>query len=212
MNSRSSLYHPLLMVLLLAGGILLSGCTTTAVRNTENICDIFEQKRGWYKASIAAEKKWGTPLTIPMAIMNQESSFKARARPPRRWYFGFIPGKRLSSAYGYAQAIDGTWENYVRSTGGYWRSRNKFGDALDFIHWYMRRAQTENKIARDDPYHLYLNYHEGLAGYRKRNHARKPDLLKVARRVQQRNSLYAQQYAGCRKSLSRGWLRRLLGF
>jgi len=200
------------MSILLLALLSVSGCASSMVRNPGNLCDIFEQKRSWYKAAVQAEKKWGTSLTIPMAIMHQESSFRSRARPPRRWYMGFIPGRRKSTAYGYAQVIDGTWDAYIRATGDYWRSRNKFGDALDFIHWYLRQAQLKNGVSRNDPYHLYLNYHEGTAGFRRGSYTKKPGLLRVARRVQQQDSNYARQYAGCRKSLSRGWFSRWLGF
>ncbi len=203
---------PPLAAALLLLGLLLQGCVTSPPRNGEDLCEIFEQKRSWYKASVKAQKKWGTPLTTPMAIMYQESSFKARARPPRRWYFGFIPGRRASTAYGYAQAIDGTWQSYLRATGEYGRSRKNFADALDFVHWYLREAQRKNGVQKNDPYHLYLNYHEGTSGYRRRTYERKPALLKAARRVQMRDSRYAQQYAGCRHSLSKGWFRRWLGF
>ena len=41
-----------------------------------------------------------------MAIIKQESSFIADAKPDRRKLLGFIPWKRKSSARGYAQAID----------------------------------------------------------------------------------------------------------
>ncbi|MBX2881173.1 MAG: transglycosylase SLT domain-containing protein [Granulosicoccus sp.] len=200
------------MLRLVALIFFVQGCASTHLHNPENICSIFEQKRGWYKASVRAEKKWGTPLSTPMAIMYQESAFKARARPPRRWYFGFIPGRRASSAYGYAQAIDGTWQAYLRDTGDYGRSRRNFADSLDFIHWYMREAQEKNGIKKHDPYHLYLNYHEGLQGFRRRSFEGKTGLLKAARKVQARSGRYAEQYASCRKSLSRGWFRRWLGF
>jgi len=197
----------LLLVLL-----ILQGCASTPPRNPEDLCKIFEEKRGWYKASVKAQKKWGTPLTTPMAIMYQESSFKAKARPPRRWYFGIFPGRRASTAYGYAQAIDGTWKTYLRATGEFGRSRKNFTDALDFIHWYLREAQNRNGVQKNDPYHLYLNYHEGTNGFRRRTYEAKPQLLKAARRVQMRDSRYAQQYAGCRSSLGKGWFRRWLGF
>lgn len=192
--------------------VALTGCASAPVKNTENVCEIFEQKRSWYKASTRAQKKWGTSLTIPMAIMNQESSFRRKARPPRRWYFGFIPGKRKSSAYGYAQVLDGTWKTYQRATGEYGRERDDFADALDFTHWYMRQAITKNGVAADDAYRLYLNYHEGLAGYRRKSYQNKDWLLKAAQRVDRLHRTYAEQYQGCRKSLSRGWLRRWLGW
>ena len=192
--------------------VLMSTACSTAVKNPDNICDIFEQKRGWYKASVKAATKWNNPIYLPLAIMHQESTFRKRARPPRKKYFGFIPGRRISSAYGYAQVLDGTWGDYKKSTGEYWRKRNDFTDALDFIHYYMTRAHKENGVAKTDPFNLYLNYHEGLAGFRQKTYQKKPQLLKSARRVQVRAGRYAEQYASCKKSLQRGWFARWFGF
>jgi len=191
--------------------ILCLGACSTTPNNAEDLCSIFEQKRGWYKASVKAADKWNNPIYLPMAIIYQESTFRKRARPPRKKYFGFIPGKRISTAYGYAQVLNGTWREYKNTTGEHWRKRNDFADALDFVHYYMTRAAKENGVSNTDPYNLYLNYHEGLAGFRRQSYLKKPWLLKVARRVQERASRYAEQYASCRKSLQRGWFARLFG-
>ena len=63
-----------------------------------------------------------------MAMMYQESSFRHDARPPMD-YFLFIPLGRRSSAYGYAQVKDETWDDYKRETGHSWADRDDFGDA-----------------------------------------------------------------------------------
>ena len=51
-----------------------------------------------------------------MAIIRQESSFDPNAAPERNKLLGFIPWKRPSSAKGYAQAVEGTWEEYKKET------------------------------------------------------------------------------------------------
>jgi len=159
-----------------------------------------------------AEKKWGSSMHIPMAIMYQESSFRHRARPPRRYLLGFIPWRRQSTAYGYAQAINGTWRAYLEDTGEYWRTRNDFADATDFIHWYIDEAARRNKVSKADAFNLYMNYHEGPAGFARNSHKKKNWLLKVATGVQTRSQRYASQYAGCRDSLKPGFWRRLWGW
>jgi len=78
----------LLLVLL-----ILQGCASAPPRNPEDLCKIFEEKRSWYKASVKAQKKWGTPLTTPMAIMYQESSFKAKATALVLRHISGSPGK-----------------------------------------------------------------------------------------------------------------------
>ena len=64
-------------------------------------------------------EKWGVPIPVQMAIMHQESHFVADAQPPRTWLLGIIPWFRPSSAYGYAQAIDETWDDYLDKAGSW---------------------------------------------------------------------------------------------
>ncbi len=143
-----------------------------------------------------------------MSIMYQESAFQARARPPMRYFAGFIPYGRPSDAYGYAQALDGTWAAYKRDTGSRFRSRSDFGDAMDFIQWYMQQTTTINRIPKTDAYRQYLNYHEGQGGYARGSYNRKPWLIKVAKKVERRAQRYKAQLQQCSASLERGrkWL------
>jgi hypothetical protein len=198
----------LLLILLLA---LLPACAITPPANPENVCSIFKEKRGWHRVAVKAEKKWGNSMHIPLAIMNQESAFRHKARPPRRYLLGFIPWRRPSSAFGYAQAVDGTWRAYIDATGEYWRVRHNFADATDFIHWYINEAVRRNGVSRSDAFNLYLNYHEGTAGFARNTHKKKNWLHKVATGVQTRSQRYAAQYAQCKDSLKPGFWRRLLG-
>lgn len=161
---------------------------------------------------MSAEKKWGTSMLIPMAFMYQESTFRAKARPPRSKLLGFIPWRRASSAYGYAQAINGTWRQYQQDTGEYWRVRHDFNDATDFIHWYMKEATRVNKVSPSDAYNLYLNYHEGTGGFRRKTYQKKAWLIRAAENVQIRTQRYSDQYNKCKKSLQPGFFRRLMGW
>jgi len=78
---------------------LLMSCTTSPPRQVSNICSIFDEKSSWYKVAKKSER--GSPIPVMMAIMNQESSFVSKARPPRTKILWVIPGPRKSSAYGY---------------------------------------------------------------------------------------------------------------
>ena len=140
---------------------------------------------------------------MPMSIMFQESAFQARARPPMRYFVGFIPYGRPSDAYGYAQALDSTWAMYKRDTGSRFRSRSDFGDAMDFIQWYMQQTATINRIPKTDAYRQYLNYHEGQGGYARGSYNRKSWLLKVAKKVERRSQRYKAQLQQCSASLER---------
>lgn len=199
-----------LMVALVA--LALTGCVSRPPENAENLCDIFDEKRGWYKHARKSSKRWDSDIPVMMSIMYQESSFKARAKPPRKWYLWIIPGPRPASAYGYAQAIDATWDLYRKSSGRGGADRNDFDDAIDFIGWYNDQSRQRNQIGKTDAYHLYLAYHEGHGGFAKRSFKKKQWLKDVAKKVSARTKTYRGQLAGCEKRLNRGFLGRLFGW
>lgn len=183
--------------------LLLTACSSTTTRrpdNPENICDIFRQNNDWYEAALDMQQRWKVPLTVSMAMMYQESSFRYDAKPPMD-YFLFIPLGRRSSAYGYAQVKDETWDDYKEQTGNSWADRDDFADAIDFMGWYSNKTSRVNKISPNDAYNQYLNYHEGWGGFRRGTHYQKHWLLKTSRVVESRAKRYAVQFQQCRSSL-----------
>ena len=212
MNTSNAIVQCCRALLLAFVVLFLSACATAQPRDSTNVCSMFQEKRGWHKAAVNAQNKWGTSMHIPLAFMYQESTFRAKAKPPRRKLLGFIPWRRLSSAYGYAQVLDGTWEQYLRTTGEYWRVRHDFADATDFIHWYIMQAVKTNGISNTDARNLYLNYHEGPAGFARKSYSKKPWLIKTATSVQQRSQTFRDQYQRCEASLKPGFFGRLLGW
>ena len=183
--------------------VLLAGCVSSPPKQTDNICSIFKEKRSWYKQAKKAADRWNSSVPVIMAIMHQESRFVGDAKPPRRKILGFIPGPRLSNAYGYSQAKDETWDWYLRSSGRWGANRRDFGDSADFVAWYNHQSRVRTNIAGDDVYNLYLAYHEGHGGFTRRTYNNKQWLLGVARRVQQRSALYQQQLQSCEAELQR---------
>ncbi|MBF0127157.1 MAG: transglycosylase SLT domain-containing protein [Magnetococcales bacterium] len=184
----------------LLGSGLLAGCATVPhVQNVENACTIFQDQSGWYEKSLAAQKKWGVPIHIQLAIIHQESRFKHDAKPSRSRLFWFIPGPRPSTAFGYAQALDGTWEQYRKHTGVWGADRDDFGDAVDFIGWYVDQSHKKCGISKWDARLQYLAYHEGQRGYNNKTYNKKPWLLKVAQRVENNAARYRMQLTQCRK-------------
>ena len=192
------------------GTFLLLGCASNPPSNADSLCAIFDKKRGWYKDAAKARNRWGSSIPVMMAFAHQESSFKAKARPPRRKILGFIPGPRLASAYGFAQATNETWTAYRKSTGRWGADRDDFGDAMDFVGWYNEQSNSQSRIAKTDAYNLYLAYHEGHGGFNRRSYASKQWLKDVAKKVAARAQQYGEQLATCEKRLKRGWLARLL--
>jgi hypothetical protein len=178
--------------------ILLTSCATMPPpKHTHNICSIFNQYPDWKYYTKRTQKKWKVPVEVQMAIMYQESSFIADAKPPREMILGIIPWARPTSAYGYSQAIDHTWRLYQRSMGHYDANRHDFADADDFIGWYASRASLRAGIPPYDAYALYLAYHEGITNYNHKSYYLKPWLMRVAKRVQARAAMYRKQLLGC---------------
>jgi len=194
---------------LLLALLALTGCATSPPRDVENICAIFEEKQGWFiedwfDEAEEAEERWKVPIPVMMATIYQESKFRAKAKPPRKRILWIIPWKRPSSAYGYAQVLDGTWDVYVDETGNSVANRKDFGDSVDFVGWYHDRSARNLGIARSDAYRLYLAYHEGEGGYRRGTWKNKGWLLGVAKKVDGRAKTWDAQLKKCRDDLD-GW-------
>ena len=183
----------------------LSACASSPPENVEDICAIFEEKGRWYKAAKKSEKRWGTPIHVQLAIIHQESTFKFDARPPRDKLLGFIPWTRPSDAYGYAQALENTWDWYREDTGRRGADRDNFDDAIDFVGWYTHQSQQIAGISKWDPYNQYLAYHEGQGGWMKKSYRYKTDLKRIAGRVDHRAKEWGAQLRRCEDDLDDDW-------
>lgn len=181
--------------------VFLSSCATYKPSNPNNICSIFNGETDWYEAARDSQHKWGTPIYVMMAIMHQESRFVDDAQPERDWFLGIIPLPRDSSAYGYAQAQDPAWEEYIKATDNSGADRDDFDDAIDFIGWYTDVSQKRLKLSKWDAYGQYLAYHEGRGGYARKTYNKKPWLKKVANKVKMRSTQYNKQLKTCKADL-----------
>lgn len=179
--------------------ITLIGCVSVPPKDVNNICSVFKQYPRWHKDALDVQRRWRVPVAVQMAIIHQESKFNATAEPPRTKLLWFIPWRRPSTAYGYAQALRSTWELYKNSDGGMWASRNNFADGVDFIGWYANQAHRRAGIPRDNAYDLYLAYHEGITGYQRKTYLQKKWLIPVAHKVSARAQIYQAQLAKCYK-------------
>lgn len=163
----------------------------------DNACTIVAQKPGYLRAFRAAERRWGVPVHVQMATIYQESKFDGEARTPFRWTLGVIPMGRISSAYGYSQALDGTWEEYQEDQGRFRSQRNDIRDATDFMGWYMSQSQERLGIPLSDARNQYLAYHEGRTGFSRGSYRSKPWLVRVSGEVGQRAEMYRRQLRSC---------------
>lgn len=188
------------LVLVLAC-LAISACGHYRPANVNNLCSIFRGEIDWYEDALDANKRWGAPIWVMMAIMHQESRFVDDAKPDRKWFLGIVPLPRGSSAYGYAQAQDPAWEDYKKATGRGGADRDDFDDAIDFIGWYMHATQRQLGISKWDAHKQYLAYHEGRGGYKRGTWKKKAWLVKVADKVKNQAASYNSQYKGCKAEL-----------
>jgi hypothetical protein len=186
-----------------AAFLLLSSCSDDGRRvedgpptRQDDICAVFEQRPHWRDAVYASARKWGAPVPVQMAIIQRESSFRSNVRPPQLALLGVATG-HISSAYGFAQAIDGTWEWYRRDTGNMGADRTQWLDATDFVGWYMAKSFSTNGIGMHDAFNQYLAYHEGHNGHRNGSYRAKPWLTEVAAKVAGQAARYRGQLRLC---------------
>ena len=190
----SKLFRVMALVLLAASCGVGSG---KAPRQLDNACSILSERPTYLAAFKAAERKYGVPVHVQMATIYQESKFVSDARTPFRYAAGVVPLGRQSSAYGYSQALDGTWEEYQDQTGKRSARRDRIKDATDFMGWYMAQTQSRLGVPLSDARNQYLAYHEGRTGFARGSFNSKPWLVRVAGEVGQRSNLYAVQLRSC---------------
>lgn len=206
---RRFVRRTLLVGALITGLALWLDFSVAPPRATDDLCSLFGERRSWYRSAHRSYERWGVPVPVQLAVIHQESSFRSDALPARRKLLWILPGRRLSSAFGYGQVLRPTWREYQKSTGNHDADRDDFGDVTDFIGWYGQRAANRASVPKTDAYRFYLAYHEGWEGYRRGTWKDKSWLQKVARKVSSRAGRYGTQYRGCEEKLAsyRWWWR-----
>ena len=191
----SRFFRALILVVLVAscGG----GGYDTPPRNLDDACSILKQRPQFIKAFKATKRKWGVPINVQMAILYQESKFDADARTPYKYVLGVLPMGRQSSAYGYAQALDATWDQYRKETRSRGAKRDNIRDATDFMGWYMNETKARNGVSLSDARNQYLAYHEGHTGFARGTYKRKSWLMRIAQEVEDRAVMYQFQLEKC---------------
>ncbi|MEO1476197.1 MAG: hypothetical protein AAFS13_07425, partial [Pseudomonadota bacterium] len=121
----------------------------------------------------------------------------------RRRFFGLARGQRPSSARGYAQALDSTWDEYKSSTGNRAASRSDFSDSVDFVGWYVSRAARQTGTSVSDARSQYLAYHEGPGGFSRGTWRGNSSLIRIANGVAADADRFQVQLNGCERRLKR---------
>jgi hypothetical protein len=183
----------LLLLLASCGG----GGRFSAPNNLDDACAILRERPEYFRAMKKTERRWGVPVPVQMATIHQESKFIGNAKTPHRYVLGIIPMGRQSTAYGYSQALDGTWEEYQDETRNRSARRDRIDDATDFMGWYMDGTSQALGVPKWDARAQYLAYHEGRSGYARGSYNEKSWLVDVADRVQNRAVTYSAQLSQC---------------
>jgi hypothetical protein len=189
--------HGIRALLLLGLAWSAFGCAATRPTRPDDVCAIFAEKPDWYEDAHDAYAKWGVPVPLQLAVIHQESGFTSDVRPPRGTFLWVFPGARPSSAFGYGQVLDATWDEYQDKSGGMFADRDDFGDVVDFIGWYGSVGERRFGIPKTDPYAFYLSYHEGHTGYVRGTYKKKRQLQAIATEVARRTRRYERQLVAC---------------
>jgi len=183
-------------------GLTLCSCAS-APTNVNDACSLLSENERWYDLASQTKSTWGVSIGTQLAFIRQESGFDEDAQPPRTTIFWFIPWTRLSSAYGYAQVLDGTWGWYKEDTGNSDAKRDNFADASDFIGWYITTNSRKLGISRSDTVSQYLAYHEGYKGFQSKSYLKKNSLMATAKKVARISNRYSSQIIACESELQR---------
>lgn len=190
----SRLLRASILLLLLAS---CGGGKFSAPQNLDDACAILRERPEYFRAMKTTERRWGVPVPVQMATIHQESKFIGNAKTPHRFILGIIPMGRQSTAYGYSQALDGTWEEYQEETRNRSARRDRIDDATDFMGWYMDGTSERLGVPKWDARSQYLAYHEGRSGFANGSYNEKSWLMDVADRVQTRSVTYSAQLSSC---------------
>ena len=179
--------------------LITNSCSVISKKkfSQDHACSILESKRSWKRAVTKTQQKWGISAGLQLSFILTESNFRPRAKTQKTYFLGFFPTGRLSSAFGYAQAIDSTWEAYQNNSGNRFSSRTSFSDSVDFIGWYTNETTRKLKIKKSDVFNQYLAYHQGHRGYLSGNYKNKPNLMKAAKRTEKNAFKYNSQLRNC---------------
>jgi hypothetical protein len=182
--------------------IILSGCATNNnqikprdLNQTIDACQMLTDNYDWYIELDKSRQRYGIPISIQLAFIKQESAFKHDARP-----YKIQNGRKVlaSSAYGYSQALSGTWGDYKRESGNHIAYRGNFADAVDFMGWYNNKSVKSLNLSHLDTYNLYLAYHEGHAGFKRKTFNSKAWLKNTAKKVEKQAYQYSKQLNYCK--------------
>ena len=128
-----------------------------ASAQTNDVCALLDSHTGWSADLNQASDKWGISKGAILAIIDQESRFRATVSN--------------GVNYGYAQSNPQTWRWFARDAGMSSASRTNFGDSAHFIGWHFKTMSRRLGLSMDNVAGQYLAYKMGEGGYRSRGNS-----------------------------------------
>lgn len=125
-------------------------------------CALLAARDGWRTILSDVEARWGVSPGAVLAVIDQESRFRADARGAG------ASGANPTRNFGYAQANIRTWNAFLR--GANWQgssSRTDFEASAHFVGWHFAVLGRRNGLALTDVAGNYLVYKMGEGGYRR---------------------------------------------
>lgn len=130
---------------------------TPAISQTNDVCALLDNHAGWSEDLDQASEEWGISKGAILAIIDQESRFRATASN--------------GVNYGYAQSNPQTWRWFMRDADRPDASRTDFGDSAHFVGWHFKTMSKRLGLGMDNVAGQYLAYKMGEGGYRARGNS-----------------------------------------
>lgn len=149
-----------LLVTPIGAPVLLAPAAATA--QNRDPCALLAAREGWRTILSDVETRWGVSPGAVLAVIDQESRFRADARGAG------ASGANPTRNFGYAQANIRTWNAFLRGAG--WQgssSRTDFEASAHFVGWHFAVLGRRNGLAVTDVAGNYLVYKLGEGGYRR---------------------------------------------
>lgn len=161
-----------------------------------DMCAYYARYPKRYKVQKQYEGASGLSMIDVHTLLELESSVTPYAVPwKKQKRFGLTVLKAQSSAYGYAQVLNATWQDYEQSYPGFWLYRSNFYDSIHFAHWY--RNAFHSSLKASTLYEFYLLYHDGPGRYQRGD----ASSLSLAKKAHARTNVQRKIWEDCKKSV-----------
>lgn len=159
---------------------LIFGFALPANAQTANACNLLASHPQWKDDVIEASQRWGISKGAILAIIDQESRFRATASN--------------GVNYGYAQSNPRTWNWFLRDADMGERARTDFNASAHFVGWHFKTMSRRIHASMSDVVNQYLVYKMGEGGYR---NGIPTSARAIANRVAANARRFEEQLSGC---------------